>query len=1249
MRFASRSRRFASSAAKRRNPRRKPQRGRRPWCECLEKRELLSAAAGALNPLSPDQPDPAAAALAAATGHQSPSAADISFAGFQGRSTRQMGTVNLTFAGTPVLEQSAAGASIALAGEQTWNSPGDPLVPVQTVMLLLPPGSRITAAQVQYAGPGVPVAENTALAAAPMPTQASDPAAAGDVAPPVPSASFSGDSTTTFSNYMLAGYSLGLVRVFPVHYDAATQTTLFYPNVSIQVQTGASPDTSEVARMRPLAMDTREVAGMVANAEELTTYDGAQPLDSGPQSLALPSPGQYAYVIITSSALASSFQPLLNQKLSDGLTATIVTTDYIYANYTATESHANDPEGLSGINADKIRQFIADVYANWGTRWVLLGGDASVVPVRTVYASVQGTTDNALPTDEYYACLDGPWNHNGNALWGESTDGAGGGDIDLMPDVYVGRAPVSTATETANFVNKTILNETSRNPNPKTSVWISDQLDASTDGATANQAIINQVLPASWNPQGVTSYSSSCVGGWTSADETAVISDLSAGPTLVNSLGHSNATYDSAITVADIGNLKNSFPYFMYSEGCDAGALDQADPCIAEEQVVAPHAALGAVMNTNLGWYASGSSPGYSYDYALAFWNAVFNAGQVSPGQANENSKVDNLFRVSTDVYRWIDFETMLFGDPETPLQVGQIGQIRGNVWNDANGNGVHDSGETGLAGDTVFVDLNHNGTLDSQTVNQSAAAPQVPMAIPGYGTFTSTLATNNLPGLITKVTVTLNITYPYDLDLNVYLISPAGATIELFSGIGGFSGNFTNTTLDDQAATSIDQAAAPYTGVFRPMGGLGELNGEQPNGTWTLEVGTTYGFGSGTLTGWSLQIASAEPSAVTAADGSYFIPNLPDGTFQVRLLPQSGWLDTNPTSGEQDVTLSGGQIMTGVDFATALPPRTIIVGSHLLLPDKSNQTIQIYVSGGGPVEGLNFNIQVGDGGLPAGGTDVGPVIQNVDILTGTIFQNDPTAANIDPSGQIPMFGGWKTTTASGTVDASGLLATVTIDTTGFSGRHTWALKMSNTCNGPTDFAGIAANITDGTISTDAPPVANPDTIAVLQGGTATTLVGGATSLLSNDTDADLPNDALTVATTPVVGPSHGTLILHPDGTFSYTHDGSENFTDSFTYRIYDEDNESATAVVAINITPVNHAPQGTSNTVTTLENVPYVLQVADFGFSDPVDIPPNTLLAVKISSLPTAGTLTDNNVAVTTGQSVLATDIGSHKLVFTP
>src|SRR5262249_16884687 len=75
---------------------------------------------------------------------------------------------------------------------------------------------------------------------------------------------------------------------------------------------------------------------------------------------------------------------------------------------------------------------------------------------------------------------------------------------------------------------------------------------------------------------------------------------------------------------------------------------------------------------------------------------------------------------------------------------------------------------------------------------------------------------------------------------------------------------------------------------------------------------------------------------------------------------------------------------------------------------------------------------------------------------------------------------------------------------------------------------------------------------------------------------------------------------------------------------------------------------QGTSNTVTTLEDTPYVFSVADFGFSDPNDSPPNNFSAV-FTTMPTAGTLTDNNTVITTGQFVPLADVTAHRLIFTP
>jgi LPXTG-motif cell wall-anchored protein len=54
-----------------------------------------------------------------------------------------------------------------------------------------------------------------------------------------------------------------------------------------------------------------------------------------------------------------------------------------------------------------------------------------------------------------------------------------------------------------------------------------------------------------------------------------------------------------------------------------------------------------------------------------------------------------------------------------------------------------------------------------------------------------------------------------------------------------------------------------------------------------------------------------------------------------------------------------------------------------------------------------------------------------------------------------------------------------------------------------------------------------------------------------------------------VTGPVYGTLVFNPDGTFTYTHDDSENYDDSFTFKVNDgeADSEIATVTIEINAT----------------------------------------------------------------------------------
>jgi hypothetical protein len=96
--------------------------------------------------------------------------------------------------------------------------------------------------------------------------------------------------------------------------------------------------------------------------------------------------------------------------------------------------------------------------------------------------------------------------------------------------------------------------------------------------------------------------------------------------------------------------------------------------------------------------------------------------------------------------------------------------------------------------------------------------------------------------------------------------------------------------------------------------------------------------------------------------------------------------------------------------------------------------------------------------------------------------------------------------------------------------------------------------------------------------------------------------------------------------------------------------NEYAFYPIYITVLPVNDAPSGTNKTVTTTEDLVYTFTQSDFGFFDEFDFPANNFKAVKLTTLPSAGTLLLNGTPVTVaGTMVSAADINAGKLKFQP
>ena len=110
------------------------------------------------------------------------------------------------------------------------------------------------------------------------------------------------------------------------------------------------------------------------------------------------------------------------------------------------------------------------------------------------------------------------------------------------------------------------------------------------------------------------------------------------------------------------------------------------------------------------------------------------------------------------------------------------------------------------------------------------------------------------------------------------------------------------------------------------------------------------------------------------------------------------------------------------------------------------------------------------------------------------------------------------------------------------------------------------------------PPVAVDDTYATNED---VPLVISAPGVLQNDTDAD--GDKLTAV--QMNGPSHGSVVLNSDGSFTYTPNANYNGPDSFTYVANDGQALSTPATVNITVNAVADAPTALDDSYTLSED----------------------------------------------------------------
>ncbi len=558
---------------------------------------------------------------------------------------------------------------------------GKPILPVISSMIVLPNGHELDHIEVQ---PG----EKTVLSGShtvefgqqpypllpdvqPLPTPM-DMSVYGSDAP------YPGKLHDTTGIQKLAGIPILMATLNPVEYKPLSGQLSYYKKMTIRVVTNPAPQsrTSYPLRCNPDAVLEKM---KVDNPETLETYAG-QTADTGTaRSSAICNPADsYRYVLITSKAIKDAaatpnVNDLIAHRQAQGMSATIVTTEDIYANYSGSD------------NAEKVRNFIIDAYNNWETEFILLGGDTNIIPMRKLWCEPYPNSScrdpaypcpDYIPSDLYYQCLDGSYNSDGDSKWGEPNDGINGGDVDLLAEVYVGRASAENATEMSNFIYKTISFENDSSPFKKSALMCGEYLFK--DGGVSEYAknSMEEIRLGSTqhgiSTAGFTSDVSFTVGTLYDKDgiwpKSTLISKINANTYgMINHLGHAYSNYAMKMLNADADALTNTKFIFAYSQGCIPGNFE-AD-CMAEHLTTSTRKGMFAVVfNSRYGWGKSNSTDGASHRYNREFWDAMFREGKNMLGMMNADSHEDNAWRINEACMRWCYYESNLLGDPATSL-----------------------------------------------------------------------------------------------------------------------------------------------------------------------------------------------------------------------------------------------------------------------------------------------------------------------------------------------------------------------------------------------------------------------------------------------------------------------------------------------------------------------------------------------------------------------------------------------------
>ncbi len=418
-----------------------------------------------------------------------------------------------------------------------------------------------------------------------------------------------------------------------------------------------------------------------------------------------------------------------------------------------------------------------------------------------------------------------------------------------------------------------------------------------------------------------------------------------------------------------------------------------------------------------------------------------------------------------------------------------------------------------------------------------------------------------------------------------------------LTDGDGGTSANYDTTVtvngVNDAPVNTVPGAQTVNEDTALPLSGISVT--DMDGNLSTVQLGVLNGTVSVTVQGGATISAGSNGSGTLTLSGSQADINATLATLVYQGTPNYTGADTLTVTSTDAGSVSDVDTVAITVTGQNDAPTDLVLSANTVAENAANGTVVGTISGTdldtGDTKAYTFTDS-------AGGRFA------INSTTGEITVADGTLLNYEAA-------------------ASHNVTVRVTDSGGLTYDETFTITLTDVNEAPTALTLSANTVAEnavngtvvGTISTTDPDAGDSHTYSL------TDTAGGRFTINSS-------TGAITVA--------DGSLLNYESAT-----------SHPVTVRTTDAGGLTCDQTFTITLTDVNEAPTGADATITLLEDTPYTLTPADFGFSD-VDAG-DALSAVRLDSLPAAGTLTLSGGAVTAGQVITAADLAAGRLVFTP